>query len=197
MTTVPVFSEEPLEPADNEAAGQETTPISKAQRDQAALTMKRRGATYQQVADALGMHYNTAIDTIRRARMAEPQVDAAWVRADLSSTLDRAMLELTNIVTDRKANRDLRIRATNSLVNLIDRKAKLHGADAPVRRQIDVTVVTRAALDDELARLERELAASGIDVKSLPSVEEVRELIEAKAVVQPRSSINTNGHTTA
>jgi len=157
--------------------------VERAAVDAQCLALHRTGATYRDIATRLNVSTGRAHRGCVRAREAEPHLDPEGVRADLSASLDRSMLELSAMIADRTTPQDRKIRATLALVTVVDRKAKLHGADAPVRRQIDVTVLTQEALDAEQARLERELEAAGIDVSALPGVQDVAQLIEATARV--------------
>ena len=151
--------------------------------DAQALALKRNGASHREIARILDIGLSTIPRRVERARAAEPHLDADVVRGDLSAVLDRTIGELTALIADGDTPGDRKIRAVLALVSVVKEKADLHGAHAPIKRQIDVTVVTKEALDAEQIRLERELEAAGVDISRLPSVQQIAELIEATATV--------------
>lgn len=153
--------------------------------DAQALALKRTGANYREIARTLNVSVGSVGRRLERARAAEPHMDPEGVRGDLSAVLDRSIGELMAMIVDSETGGDRKIRAVLALVSVVKEKADLHGAHAPMKRQIDVTVLTPEALDAEQARLERELEAAGIDVSRLPSVQDIAELIEATATVTP------------
>lgn len=173
-------------PDEHEGPGQTQEQIERAALDAQCLALHRTGATYRDIAARLQVSHGRVANGIRRARDAEPALHPDEVRADLSSTLDRSMLELVAMIGRQDTPPGMKVKAINTLVSVVDRKAKLHGADAPVRRQIDVTVFTPEALAEEQSRLERELEAAGVDVATLPSVDDIAQIIDTTATVVPK-----------
>ena len=174
-------------PDEDERPGQTQEQIERAALDAQVLALSRSGATYRDIAARLQISHGRVANGIRRARDAEPALHPEEVRADLTAALDRSMMELVAMIGRQDTPAGMKVKAINTLVSVVDRKAKLHGADAPVRRQIDVTVFTPEALAEEQARLERELEAAGVDVATLPSVDDIAQIIDTTATVHPKA----------
>jgi hypothetical protein len=78
------------------------------------------------------------------------------------------------------AHDDRAIRALETYVRLLDRKARLFGADLPVCRFVEVEVITDELLRSERERLDAQLTAMGVDVSQLPSPDEMAAILEER-----------------
>lgn len=146
--------------------------------DEQCLIRHRQGSTYAQVAQQLGVSLSRAHEGARRARDAEPKPFLDHQRLDMCAQLDALVGQMWAIIDDPQEATERKIRATAQTVNVIDRKARLLGADVPMQRVVEIGVFTEAALHDEQRRIERELAAAGYDLSQLPSVDEMADLLE-------------------
>ena len=138
-------------------------PASKAQRAatanrrRQAIAMKLAGADYETIAQALGYASRGAVHTdITRALEASLREQArdleVWRQELLLSLqrLKRAMWPAAMAGDPKSADTALRI---------VDRMARLTGADVPAR----VEVITMSAIEAEISRLSAELAADADD----------------------------------
>jgi transposase-like protein len=113
-------------------AASETSPgrLSAREREQRAVAMRRGGASYDQIARAIGITRSAACKAVRRvlARIArEASEDAAELRALEQQRLDA----LLAAVWPRAAKGDLA--AVDRALRIAERRARLLGLDAPVK----------------------------------------------------------------
>lgn len=168
--------------------------------DDRALALRRQHVSYREIARQLGLSSpSRAHAAVRRAIAAEPFDDVEAVRRDIAEQLDEALGVARSIIRraalvgpasgpQPAANDDDRaVRALETYVRLLDRKAKLFGADLPVRRFVQVEVITDELLRAEGERLEAELTAMGVDLSAFPTPEEIaqRLLATRQAVALP------------
>lgn len=158
--------------------GRFTRTLEGARRDAAACEMRTRGATYQQIADALGYgdrsHAHRAVQAALAAlpadsaedlrRMQLEQLD--YLTAQTVAILERdhpTVSQGGRIVLDEQnqavTDDGPALQAINLLLRIQDRRAKLKGLDAPTRAE----VVTLDAINAEIARIAAEL---GLDQAS-------------------------------
>ncbi|WP_157695206.1 hypothetical protein [Nakamurella panacisegetis] len=101
-------------------------------------------------AERIGMGYRTVLEVINRQHPA-PTIPAAMDAVEGAKWVDRVAAALE----DRA---ELRLRAVDRLVRLLEREARLHGLDAPVRVQADgdtsISVVFSQALNPMVKELE-------------------------------------------
>lgn len=133
-----------------------------AERRRKAIAMKLAGATYDQIAEALGYaSRGYACTDVQRAlehSLAEQHRDAEVLRHELVLQLE----QVKRAMWPRMLSGDTR--AAAEVTKAIDRIARLMGADAPTR----VEVVTMGAIEAEIAKLEAELAARPEEVPTEP-----------------------------
>lgn len=103
-----------------------------------AMDMRLAGASYRQIGAALGINHTTAMQDVShmlREYMTEPTEE---VRKAEMQRLDRLMMAHWNaaIAGDTKA--------TQMVLNIMDRRARLLGIDAPVKVDITQWVVEQA-----------------------------------------------------
>lgn len=122
-----------------------------AERRAKAIAMKLAGATYEQIATALGYAGRGAACTdVARAleqSLAEVHRDGEVLRHELVLQLERVKQAMWPAMIKGDA------KAAEVVIRAVDRIAKLTGADAPTR----VEVVTMGAIEAEIARLSAEL----------------------------------------
>jgi hypothetical protein len=128
--------------------------VAMADRQRRAMDLKLAGATFEQIAQQIG--YADASGAYRAVQrgLTETQRPAAdELRETFSRRLDRLLLA----VWPQAVHGDLK--AVECARRLVDQQAKLHGANLPVKSEVDVTVTERsaadAALDELVAELER------------------------------------------
>lgn len=121
-----------------------------------ALQLLGEGKTYAEIATELGIGVATAHRRVQVAceRLISPQVETyrKMQDVDLDYARDQAM-KILRTADDP----DVRLRAIDRLVRVNERRAKLHGLDAP--EKVDATVHAVTQQDLELAELLREEAA--------------------------------------
>lgn len=113
--------------------------------------LKAQGKTVRQIAEILGLGKSTVQRRIEQAvdDTVSPRVET--YRAIQDQQIDQAMAVVLAIITDPDANADLRLKAIDRLGRLMERRARLHGLDAPVKVEGTVTHQTQQEL--ELAAL--------------------------------------------
>lgn len=135
-----------------------------AERRRKAIAMKLAGATYEQIATALGYaSRGAACVDIQRAleqSLAEQHRDAEVMRHELVLQLE----QVKRAMWPAMLNGDTK--AADVVLKAVDRIAKLVGADAPTR----VEVLTMGAIESEIAKLEAQIAAqaAGEEVPAEP-----------------------------
>lgn len=116
-----------------------------------AFDLKAEGKTVREIAGIM----NLAPTTVQRRIQAEidsrvsPRVED--YRALQDQQIDNSMTVVRHIIMDPTADTELRLKAIDRQVKLMDRQAKLHGTDAPVK--IEGTMVHKTELESELDAL--------------------------------------------
>lgn len=110
--------------------------IEMAERDRRVIELKSRGMTFEMIAK------NGGIDGVSHAAQAKRCFDRGLanrtkIAADQYRMLENEKLDLAertvvSIMSDTTAERRERLKAADSLVNILSRRAKLNGIDAPV-----------------------------------------------------------------
>lgn len=126
------------------------------QRESDALAMRTKGATYDQISEALGVSRQGAADCVKRALAAlkaDTEEKAEEVRELELRRLDR-MLQIAEAAAE---NGD--IAAIDRVLKIQERRSKYLGLDAPVRSEAQVAIAATVSLDGvsdvQLAALER------------------------------------------
>jgi hypothetical protein len=154
--------------------------VDAAQRDAQALELRAAGANFRQIADRLGVSVSTAWKCVDRGLAATRQEPAAKLRTLERDRLDRLTVQAVEVLQARHVvvsggkiitdddGRPLvdhgpTLAAINTLVRLMERRARLEGLDEPARADITAKVHAEvysvSALDRELERVTAELAA--------------------------------------
>ncbi|MDV7099700.1 hypothetical protein R4227_06030 [Gordonia amicalis] len=149
-----------------------------ADREAKALDLFLTGATYAQVATHAGYSDpSNARRAVHRAAARRQQERDELADVALTVMLDQLDMILRAHITtalDRK-NPD-QYKATEQVLRVLDRKAKLQGINAPV--QVEATVRVKDELDDEIATLVRKLKEQG-DPALLPDTPVLDSIIDA------------------
>ena len=156
--------------------------VDAAQRDAQALELRAAGASFRVIADRLGVSVSTAWKCVDRGLAATRHEPAVKLRTLERERLDRLTVQQFRCCTARHVvvsggkivvgddGRPLvdhgpTLAAINTMVRLIEQRARLEGLDEPVRADITAKVHAEVysvgALDRELQRLTDELA--GLD----------------------------------
>lgn len=116
-----------------------------------ALQMKIQGKSYRHIAETFGVSVATACARVKAAMEEQPSPDVETFRKLEDSQLDRLTEEMMSILDNPATNSETRMKAVDRLVRLQERRAKLHGLDAPTRA--DVTITEQTETERELAEL--------------------------------------------
>ena len=156
--------------------------VDAAQRDAQALELRAAGASFRVIADRLGVSVSTAWKCVDRGLAATRHEPAVKLRTLERERLDRLTVQAVQVLQARHVvvsggkivvgddGRPLvdhgpTLAAINTMVRLMERRARLEGLDEPVRADITAKVHAEVysvgALDRELQRLTDELA--GLD----------------------------------
>lgn len=108
--------------------------IAMAERDARVIELKARGMTFEQIAKRGGIegvsHASQAKRCFDRGLSNRVAVQADQYRALENEKLDLAERTVVAILSDPAAERRERLKAADSLVNIMSRRAKLNGIDA-------------------------------------------------------------------
>lgn len=148
-----------------------------AELDGKAAALRVQGFTFAEIAAEMGCAVSTANDRVKRAmaavrvasaaelvRTEDERLDALWKVAWREAFRNHLMVshgKVVHITNDAGQSVPVidhgpKLQALNTLLRISERRAKLHGLDAPVRHRVDV--VTEDAIDAEIRRLEEEIA---------------------------------------
>lgn len=127
------------------------TRIRTAEREAAALELRKTGATYEMIARRVGYgDRSAAAKAVSRALAATIQEPADELRRLESARLDALLAAVwPEAMTGHRP-------AVESALRIMDRRSKLVGLDAPLRRAIEV--ITPEALENVIVQMESELA---------------------------------------
>lgn len=142
-------------------------------RDAQAARLKAAGLTFHEVGRRLGVSRSTAHRMTTRALreyVARPHAEARQLaEVELDQLARQAWQVLTgqhNAVSGGRVvtlggvpieDTRPKLEALRTLLAIAERRARLLGLDAPAKRQVEV--ISESAVDAEIARLEREIAA--------------------------------------
>lgn len=113
-----------------------------AMRETRAVEMRKAGATYDQIADALDCTRSTAYRTVMRALARNQSEEVEEFRMIEGARLDRLQMAVWNRAVSGSES------AINTVLRIMDRRARLFGLDAPSK--VDVRT---DALDSEIDSL--------------------------------------------
>lgn len=119
----------------------------RAERKRNALELRLAGASYRDIAQALGISPATAMQDCKEALADIPMQQADEMRTVELSRLDR----LQRAVWPKAVKGDLQ--AVDRAIKIIDRRAKLFGLDAPQQVQITANDIDLDAAVDKMLRV--------------------------------------------
>jgi hypothetical protein len=129
-------------------------PVDVAKRAGRVVELRRQRLGWKQIAETLGCSVGTAWNDYQRMIAEAPAQHVDEHRAEELMLIDDAIADLMGIARDEAhVSARSRIEAWSSIRGWAERKAKLLGLDAPTQ------VVTIDKVDQEIAALQRELAA--------------------------------------
>jgi hypothetical protein len=129
--------------------------ITTAERRSKVIELRRRRMSFAEIGEQLGVTTQRAHAIYREALAAIPAQHVEEHRAEELTLIDDAIADLLVIAQDHTRPRNA-IEAWNSIRGWAERKAKLLGLDAPAKFE----VLTMDAIDEEIKKLQAELAAS-------------------------------------
>lgn len=137
-------------------------PMGTAQRE--ALIIQRRAdrVSFRNIAAELDLSYQRVQQIYTAACRKYPVQNLEQHRREEIELLDTATNELLEIARDTQSGPVTRIKAWEAVIKAAERKARLLGLDAPLKREIEI--FDSSSLESEaragIRRLEAELAAS-------------------------------------
>lgn len=142
-----------------------------------AMEMKAEGATFQQIADALGYankgHAWKDINKRLSEVKAEEEIQTEHLRVLHETRLERLIQAWWPQATGQDVNRPgLNSRAAEIVLKCMERQAKLRGVDAPVKSEVTVT----QNLDQRIEEMLRILSEEGPDPQVIEG-----ELVETES----------------
>ena len=125
--------------------------VSKDMRQFQALKLRAQGLTYHEIAEKLAVHTNTAAKYVREA-LSDLREDATEATQELRELEELRLDRMLASVSEAAFSGDLK--AIETVLKLMERRAKLRGTDAP-DRSMNVSLVgrTQAELEDEARRM--------------------------------------------
>jgi hypothetical protein len=132
------------------AASRQANAATVALEAERCFELKAKGWSVRRIAAELGMSYATVQRriTVECERRVSPRVEDYRKLQD--ETLDVAQARVQAII-DEAADAELVLKAVDRLGRLLDRRARLHGLDAPTK--VDATVVQQTQAEAELEAL--------------------------------------------
>ena len=109
--------------------------------------------TFDAIGHQLGISSQRAGRIFSEALAAIPRHGVDELRAEETELIDHAVNSLTSIATDSNTSARTRVEAWSAIRGWAERKARLHGLDAPKTH----AVLTLDAIDAQIAALEAEL----------------------------------------
>jgi len=126
------------------------------------LSLRRLGVTFDHIAQQLGYASGSgAYNAYRRACLKIIYEEVEETRKMEMDRLDNAQMRIMQAVNQGD------IPAINTLLRIMDRRAKLLGLDMPVKSQVEVTTYDTGTIDSEVARLIRLLGSTDSETRSL------------------------------
>lgn len=122
---------------------------TQAQEASEAFDLKARGKTVRQIAEIMGLGKSTVQRRIEQAvdDIVSPRVET--YRAVQDQQLDQLQAQFGPILEDASAPYDLKLKAADRLLRVMERRARLHGLDAPVKVEGIVTHQTQQEVELE------------------------------------------------
>lgn len=133
-------------------------------RERHVLELRASGASFEQIGAALGVSPGRVRHIVSRAYKRAPHPHADVLREEQNRQLDRLQVawwaKALGSPGDPNSGRPATApdpTALDKVMKILDRRARLNGLDAPVRIDARVETVDPESIDEEIARLTREL----------------------------------------
>lgn len=139
----------------SQTSGGDERRLTIAQKRDRALSLRLTGATYQAIADAMGVNKSTVKRWIDTAIDGVDKENAKQLIALENERLNRAMRAIWPKVIDGQLG------AVDRLVKLSERRARLNGLDAPQKVDLGVPEVDLAQVAKEIEDMARREAEGG------------------------------------
>jgi transcriptional regulator with XRE-family HTH domain len=132
------------------ATGCKANPAKTADEAERCFDLKAKGWSVRRIADEVGLSASTVQKRITDecSRRVSPRVED--YRAVQDRTLDLAQ-EFVQDIIENATDYELKLKAVNRLGRILERRARLHGLDAPVR--VDTVVTQQPQTEAELEAL--------------------------------------------
>jgi hypothetical protein len=123
--------------------------LEQAEIDTEALKLKSLGMTYTKIGQIMGCTSQAASDRYHRALAAVPSDAVEELRKTMGEQIDMLLeVALEQALTGKRS-----LFAIDRCVTLMDRKARLHGLDAPSKSQIEVFTYEPGSIESQVAEL--------------------------------------------
>ena len=139
----------------SQTSGGDERRLTIAQKRDRALSLRLTGATYQAIADAMGVNKSTVKRWIDTAIDGVDKENAKQLIALENERLNRAMRAIWPKVIDGQLG------AVDRVVKLSERRARLNGLDAPQKVDLGVPEVDLAQVAKEIEDMARREAEGG------------------------------------
>lgn len=135
-------------------------PVTRQNRAARIVELRAARVPFRDIARELGISHQRCqqiyADTL--AKIPVPHVNQH--REEEKELADTVVRELLVIARDKSEFASVRVKAYDSLIRMAERKARLLGLDAPVKRELEITDTAswEFQMRQELAQMERDLA---------------------------------------
>lgn len=129
----------------------EPNPALIAKQAEMCFELKAKGWSLRRIGVEVGVAPNTVRKRIEDecARRLSPKVEE--LRTVMDCTLDAAQVTVQEIIEAPDTPASMKLQALDRLVKLMERRAKLHGLDAPVK--VDAVVTQQTQMEAEIQAL--------------------------------------------
>jgi len=133
--------------------------IAVLERENEIVKLRRGGLTWHDIGQRVGLTASGSADAFQRAQRRIIREDVEQLRAIENDRIDTAQAAIWAKVLQADLN------AVNTLIRLLDRRAKLNGLDQPTRIQAEVITYDANSIEAELARIYAATLTSATDSK--------------------------------
>lgn len=116
--------------------------LTREERATKVIELRRRGLTFQQIGDRLGVTKQRAHEMYTLVMADEQTEQVSAYRAEQAMRLDALSVEAWNVIDrNRLVNDEMVLGAILALTKIEERRAKLYGLDAPAKHAVTVDTV--------------------------------------------------------
>lgn len=132
------------------------------------IVLRTAGASYQTIANELKSNKVTVRDAYYRAmREHANDFDVGIYKAEMAFQLDLALKYAVQGMLNSQDDPQGLAQLLNSIVRVLERKAKLLGLDEPIKQNIKVATLDLNMIQEEAQRIRAELAQEGKVIEPL------------------------------